>query len=134
MANGTLVTWETRAGVWAEYDMVLEGMADEIPWLALSPVVVDWGLSIEGTEIPWDSPIIQTVFAASQKVSDEPAWPSVLKAGCDVWIYSRIAGTPTVLYGPGEIALGLGPDESVSLDDLKKATRTMAALILDWSR
>ena len=129
-----IVPWETPAGVREEYKAVLKDMARDIPWLQSHPVQVDWELSFPGSEIPPDSPIVGALVDASGKVLDEPVLPTVLNAGCDVWIYNRVAGTPTVLYGPGEMALGHGPNENVSLDDLKKATRTMAALILDWCR
>lgn len=126
-----IVPWETAAGLRAEYEAMLGRMADDIPSLRELPPAVDWGLDFPGSEIPADSPIVQAVVAASAATA-RPVKATVLNAGCDVWIYNRVAQTPTVLYGPGEMALGHGPDESVLLSDLKDATATMAALILDW--
>jgi len=128
------VPWETAAGLRAEYAGVLAEMAEEIPWLHEQPPIVDWGLNFPGSEIPPDSPIVKAIKSASERATDAPLTATVLNAGCDVWIYNRVAQTPTILYGPGEMALGHGPDESVRLSDVKTATRTMAALILDWCR
>ena len=126
--------WETRDSVRAEYEEALRQMAEADAGLRQSPPQVTWGLFFPGSEIAPDSPIVQALIAATQRANGRPAPATVLNAGCDVWIYNRVAGTPTVLYGPGEMALGHGPDESVALDDLRRATRALAALIVDWCR
>jgi acetylornithine deacetylase len=129
-----IVPWQTAASLRAEYEAMLAQMAEEIPWLRQQPVIVDWGLNFPGSEIPPDSPIVTSIKGAAERGIGQPLVATVLNAGCDVWIYNRVAQTPTILYGPGEMALGHGPDESVALDDVRQATRTMAALILDWCR
>ena len=39
------------------------------------------------------------------------------------------AGVPTVLYGPGDVALAHSPDESVPIEELVIATRTLVTLL-----
>ncbi len=124
--------WETLAGLRAEYEEVLRRMGDDDPWLREQPPAAHWGLSFPGSEIAPDSPIVRELVAATERANGQPAPATVLNAGCDVWIYNRVAGTPTVLYGPGEMALGHGPDESVTLEDLRRATRALAALMAAW--
>jgi acetylornithine deacetylase len=126
------VPWETMDGFRAEFEAFLRSLMDDIPGLQALPPTVAWGLWFPGSEIAPDSPIVRALVRASERANGVPAPATVLNAGCDVWIYNRVAQTPTVLYGPGEMALGHGPDESVTLQDLRQATRTLAALIVDW--
>jgi acetylornithine deacetylase len=43
-----------------------------------------------------------------------------------------VAGIATLHYGPGDAALAHGPDESVPLDDVASAARTLALLARDY--
>jgi acetylornithine deacetylase len=38
--------------------------------------------------------------------------------------------TPTVLFGPGEVASAHVPDEAIDVEDLEKAMRTLAVMVL----
>ncbi|RFF27248.1 acetylornithine deacetylase, partial [Wenzhouxiangella sp. 15181] len=45
--------------------------------------------------------------------------------GCDMSGWVRLAGVPTVIYGPGEIELAHAPNESVSLEATYRVARTL---------
>jgi acetylornithine deacetylase len=124
--------WETMAGLRAECEEVLRRMGDDDAWLREQPPAAHWGLAFPGSEIAPESAIVRELVAATERANGTPAPATALNAGCDVWIYSRVAGVPTVLFGPGEMALGHGPDESVTLEDLRSATRALAALMVEW--
>jgi acetylornithine deacetylase len=45
-----------------------------------------------------------------------------------------LGGVPTLHYGPGDAGLAHGPDESVPLDEIHIAARTLALLAVDDGR
>ncbi|RFF28209.1 hypothetical protein DZK25_03730, partial [Wenzhouxiangella sp. 15181] len=45
--------------------------------------------------------------------------------GCDMSGWVRLAGVPTVIYGPGEIELAHAPNEPVSLKATYRVARTL---------
>ena len=50
--------------------------------------------------------------------------------GADMRLLVNEGGTPTILFGPGDIRRAHAPDEFVPIEDLAAATRTLALTIL----
>ena len=51
--------------------------------------------------------------------------------GSDLRLLTGLAGIPTLQYGPGDARLAHGPDESVPLDEVVTAARTLSLVALD---
>ena len=49
--------------------------------------------------------------------------------GTEGGLFSDVAGVPTVVCGPGSMQQGHKPDEYVSLDQLDRCDRMLAALV-----
>src|SRR5690606_4339674 len=91
------------------------GEAAKHPWLAAHPPVVEW---FEGQfdpgETPVSAPIVRSMSAAHAAVAGSPPRVRGMTAGTDLRLFTRYAGIPTVMYGPGELAQAHAADESVS--------------------
>jgi acetylornithine deacetylase len=46
--------------------------------------------------------------------------------GADTRLLASVGGTPTVLFGPGDVRASHRPDEYVPVDELVAAVRTLA--------
>jgi acetylornithine deacetylase len=60
-----------------------------------------------------------------------PSHPVAFGAGSDASFYEA-AGIPTVVFGPGELRIAHCKDESVEIDEIVAAARSLAACVLDW--
>ncbi|MFZ5917929.1 MAG: ArgE/DapE family deacylase [Chloroflexota bacterium] len=97
------------------------------PWLRHhQPKVEWWGGQFEPASIPTDHPLVQTVTTALAEISGEPGRVEGMTYGADMRLLVNEGGTPTVLFGPGDVRRAHRPDEFVSIDDLITATQTLA--------
>lgn len=102
-------------------------------WLVDHPVEVEWwGGQFASGRISPDSDLVARVSAAHRAVSDA-ATPDVYGApyGSDLRLLTGLGGIPTVQYGPGDAQFAHGPLESVAIDEVAIAARTLAALAVD---
>jgi acetylornithine deacetylase len=74
--------------------------------------------------------LFETVVAAHADVTGGPR-PRERGApyGSDLRLYAE-AGVPTLHYGPGDVRLAHGPDESVPIDELVTVTETLVLTLL----
>jgi acetylornithine deacetylase len=105
-------------------------------WLRDHPVEVDWwGGQFASGRLPESSDLLDRVRAA-HLASLEPGArvPAVWGApyGSDLRILTGIGGIPTLHYGPGDAGLAHGPNESVPLEEVAIAARTLARLAVDF--
>ena len=63
------------------------------------------------------------------------AWSgwSAFNSGCEAGIRWKLHGTPTLVWGPGDLALAHAADESVGLAELRAAAASFARLALRWA-
>jgi len=63
-----------------------------------------------------------------------PAWPgwTAFNSGCEAGVRAAVHGTPTLVWGPGDLSLAHAPDEFISLQELHLGAAQFAALALDW--
>jgi len=104
----------------------VETAARRVPWLREHPPVVTFtSRGFGSAQISTSHPAVATVSEAHASVYG--AAPAVRAApfGCDMAGWVRRAGVPTVIYGPGDIALAHAADEWVSLE-----TSTRVAQVL----
>jgi len=86
---------------------------------------------LPGSEIPTDSPIIQTVNRHFEQVKHQAPAVHGAPFACDVYMFNLYTDTPCVLLGPrGANAHAI--DEWVMMDDLVALTKIFALTAADW--
>ncbi|HEX5086652.1 MAG TPA: ArgE/DapE family deacylase [Nocardioides sp.] len=112
-------------------EAVAEAVAAD-PWLRDHAPAVSWtgGQFASGRYDGDGDALLQTVAAADADVTSGPR-PRVHGApyGSDLRLYAG-AGIPTLHYGPGDVRLAHGPDESVAVDELVTVTEALVLTIL----
>jgi len=122
-------TDEARRALVATVNAVAAGRA----WLSEHPPVVEW---VEGQfetgATPLDAPIIERLACSHEAVLGVP--PSVFGVPCgtDMRLFTRHAGIPTVLYGPGDILNAHTADEFISLSQVVTCTKVLARTMVTW--
>jgi acetylornithine deacetylase/succinyl-diaminopimelate desuccinylase-like protein len=51
---------------------------------------------------------------------------------CDAMMFNLHSNTPAIIFGPGDVAIAHSPDEYIEIDELVRAAKIMAHLIVDW--
>ena len=51
---------------------------------------------------------------------------------CDARLYSRLAGLPTVVFGPGSISKAHSREEGIDLDEICRASACLALFVSQW--
>jgi acetylornithine deacetylase len=117
-------------------DAVAEVCAAE-PWLRTHPVEVEWwGGQFASGRLPTDSDLLERVGLAHAIAAGETARPQAMWGapyGSDLRLLTGLGGVQTLHYGPGDARLAHGPDESVPLEEVHIAARTLALLALDYA-
>ena len=102
-------------------------------WLVEHPPKIEW---VEGQfepgSTPLDAPIIERLACSHEAVVGVP--PSVFGVPCgtDLRLFTRHAGIPTVLYGPGDVLHAHTADEFVSLSEVVTCTKVLARTMMTW--
>ncbi len=117
--------------VFDEVEAFVRAATDEDDWLAEHPPEWEWPCDIVPAEVPDDHPIVAAALAAADDVGR-----SGTIAGLDSWhdaaVFTRVAGTPTVSFGPGDLARAHTIDECVPVGDLVDHAAAVALLLLRW--
>lgn len=104
---------------------VLEATRDS-EWLAANPPVVKRDAAGFGSaRVPDDHPLVRVLRGAGQRAFDQEPEVAAAPYGCDMAGWVRLAGVPTVLYGPGDIDHAHAANESVSLERTVKVARAL---------
>jgi acetylornithine deacetylase len=105
--------------------------AREDPWLREhAPKVEWWGGQFAPARVPIDDPIVRTVSSAFEEASGGPSILEGMTYGSDMRLLVDVGATPTVLFGPGDVRDAHRPDESVAIEELVVATRTICLTAL----
>jgi acetylornithine deacetylase/succinyl-diaminopimelate desuccinylase-like protein len=79
--------------------------------------------------LPPDHPLVQAVSAAAASVLGRPPKLAGFPGGCSTGVMIR-RGTPSVIFGPGNLEQAHSADEWVEVDQLVAAARVYAAIAL----
>jgi acetylornithine deacetylase len=116
----------------ADLEDAVAAACDRDPWLREHPVEVEWwGGQFASGRIPPGSDLVDRVRAAHRTAGGHPQDVYGAPYGSDLRQLTGLAGIPTLQYGPGDARLAHGPDESVALDEVVTAARTLALVALD---
>jgi acetylornithine deacetylase len=113
-------------------DAVTEA-ASRSAWLKDNPIDIEW---VEGQfepgSTPLDSPILERLSCSHEAVVGTPPPVFGVPCGTDLRLFTRHAGIPTVLYGPGNVLNAHAADEFVSLREVVTCTKVLARTMLAW--
>lgn len=105
---------------------VVARAAAQSPWLAVHPPEVRvLGRGFGSARVPSDHPLVTVLGEAAEEVYERAPAVTGAPYACDMSGWVRLAGVPTVLYGPGDIELAHGPDEWVSLNHTRRVARVL---------
>lgn len=111
----------------AELEETVAAAAHADPWLREHPPVVAWtgGQFASGAYAEADRALLDLVATAHADVTEGPR-PRERGApyGSDLRQYAG-AGVPTLHYGPGDVRLAHGPEESVPVSELVAVTESL---------
>jgi acetylornithine deacetylase len=117
----------------AELVAAIAEAAARRPWLVSHPPVVEWFEGqFESGSTPVDAPILTTLAACHASVTGTPTTVFGIPSGTDLRLFTRYAGIPTIMYGPGSVAQAHGSDEFVSIREMITCTKVLARTIVDW--
>lgn len=104
--------------------------ADREPYPRDHPPRVTWpGGQYRGGRLPAGDGLLGRVGAAHTAVTGDPIGPERgAPWGSDLRLYAG-AGIPTLHYGPGDVRLAHGPNESVPVSEVLTASRVLARLL-----
>lgn len=134
------VTFEGRFGIAVgedtttarrAFEQIVAQAAQSDPWLTEHPPTVEWwGGQFESASIPVDHPIVSTVTAAYHDISGAQPIIRGMPYGADMRLLVNNGGTPTLMFGPGDIRKAHQPDEYVPIADLVATVQTLALTAL----
>jgi acetylornithine deacetylase len=112
------------------FETSLRSSTSADPWLSQNPVAVEWFEGqFESGETPLDAPILGELGDSHRDMLErEPATHGV-SYGSDLRLFTRYAGMPAILYGPGDVRLAHSTNETVPLDELLQAAEVITSLI-----
>jgi acetylornithine deacetylase len=124
---------ESVAEARAALEATVRGVAAGRAWLKDNPPVVEWveGQFEPGTT-PLGAPIVERLSASHEEVTGTAASLFGVPCGTDLRLFTRHAGIPTVLYGPGDIIHAHAADEHISLEQVVTCTKVLARTIVAW--
>jgi acetylornithine deacetylase len=109
-----------------EFMEAVKRVVDGDSFLRSEPPEVEWwGGTFRPARVPTDEPVVTTLRAATAAIAGEPARLAGVTFGSDMRLLVREGGTPTVLFGPGDVKRAHAPDESVSLAEVEQTARTL---------
>ena len=125
---------EDPARAMAELEAVVAQTAAGDPYLREHPPVVTWpGGRFRGGALPVGHPLSDQVAAAHEAVTGRPTLERGAPWGSDLRTYAA-AGVPTLHYGPGDVSLAHGPDESVPIDQVMTTAAVFERLLREGVR
>jgi acetylornithine deacetylase len=128
-----LVPGEDLEAFRREFVATIERAADEDDWLRGERPQVEWfSGQFAPAEIAHDSPLVRTIAQAHGTVTGEEARLDAATYGADMRHFLIFGGTPCVMYGAGDVRLAHFTDESVPLEDMVTAAKTVAVTIANW--
>ncbi|MEP9363203.1 ArgE/DapE family deacylase [Nocardioides sp. CN2-186] len=123
---------EDPAAARAELEEAVADAADADPWLRDHRPTVAWtgGQFASGEYVEADRALHDLVATAHADVTTGPR-PRERGApyGSDLRLYAG-AGVPTLHYGPGDVRLAHGPEESVPIDELVAVTESLVLALV----
>ena len=78
-----------------------------------------------------DQPLPRTLLGAGEHVG-VPLAIDAMTASCDAWFYQNQLGIPTVVYGPGTLAVAHSKDEHIAMRDIAESAHVLLRFLVDY--
>jgi acetylornithine deacetylase/succinyl-diaminopimelate desuccinylase family protein len=130
------VTTETIEQVFGDIEAVLERVREARPGLKTKLTRMPGGMAtmLHGPlVIDPGHPLVLAARGALEDAGRTGSPLAVFPAWTDGALLSREAGIPTVVWGPGELALAHSPEESIPVEDVRLAARLYASAALRFT-
>jgi acetylornithine deacetylase len=101
------------------------------PWLLEHPPELEWWGEFRHHALDPDHELVHTVTAVHESITGSPATISSFPAGADAAVLEEF-GVPTLIYGPGELAMAHAVDEYVDIEELVLAAKVYALAAMRW--
>ncbi|MDX1673534.1 MAG: ArgE/DapE family deacylase [Longimicrobiales bacterium] len=119
--------WELETAVAQAHEEAADGDA----WLLDHPPVVEWwGGQFAPAATDPDAAVVTTTRDAFAAVTGAPPEIRGMPYGADMRLLANEGGTPTVLFGPGDVRRAHAPDEWVEIAELETAAKVVALTAL----
>jgi acetylornithine deacetylase len=103
------------------------------PWLREHRPHLEWFEGqFEAGETAADAPVVTTLSECHQHMLGEPPGLQGVTYGSDLRLFTNHAQIPAVLYGPGDVADAHTVNESVELEEVVSASKSLACMIARW--
>jgi acetylornithine deacetylase len=101
------------------------------PWLRDHPAVLEIpGGRFSSSEVPAEHPLPVGLASAAERVLGRRPPLVGVPYGSDMRLLVHQGGTPTVMFGPGDVRTAHAADEHVDLDDVVACARVLAAWVV----
>lgn len=114
-----------------EFENYVRGIAECDPWLKLHPPKINWLLEANCGEVPMEHPFVDTFMKSAQTVIKDIRLTGSEFHTDNEWP-EKLAGIPTVNFGPGNPALAHNDNERCSLSQLLDYSKMIACVSMDW--
>jgi acetylornithine deacetylase len=120
-----------------EIERYVLGVAALDPWLHEHPPRFEWLNNWPPMETAWEHPLVQAMAGAHELATGTPVPPPspqhpVNFGAASDGSFLEAAGIPSVVFGPGDLKLAHCRDESIAVDEIPAAARSLAACVLEW--
>lgn len=128
---------QPAAEVAAEIEQFVLAACKLDPWLAARPPRFEWVNNWPPASTPWEHDVVQTLVQAHEAATGRPvpppspAHPVAFGAASDA-SFLEDEGIPSVVYGPGDLRVAHCRDESIDLDEVVLAAKSLALCVLEW--
>ncbi|MGM0577654.1 MAG: ArgE/DapE family deacylase [Myxococcota bacterium] len=121
-----IALWESPAEAAERIRRVVREAGASNSWLVDNPPRVDVVATGFGSaRVASDHAVVTTLAGVSEQVFGRTPDVSGVPFACDMSGWVRLAGVPTVLYGPGDLDLAHGADEWASLSRTCRVARVL---------
>jgi acetylornithine deacetylase len=115
------------------FEGAVKQAALEDEWLKSNLPQVEWfERQFEPGTTDMNEPVIETLSSSHEAMLKEKIQFAGATYGSDLRLFTNYANIPTVLYGPGDVKNAHTVNESISIDEILKATKVLALTIFNW--
>ncbi|MFA4927702.1 MAG: ArgE/DapE family deacylase [Patulibacter sp.] len=108
-------------------DAITAACADDA-WLTAHPPRINWdNEGLPGWETSTGTPLLRAIRGAQKQLHGSASTVG-FTAGSDAGQFGG-RGIPTIVFGPGDVALAHAPDEHVRVDDVERAALVLATTL-----
>lgn len=124
---------ETIEEAKAEMESWMTALKNIDPWFHEQPAVIEWfgARWLPGT-INLEHEFMNYLKMNYQQTAGEAPTVEASPWGTDGGLLTKIAGTPTIVFGPGVTEKAHHPDEYIEIDNVLQAAEIIAFTIMDW--